>query len=93
MDAEVPAWPPNDHPNPSQGRQKGFRNSHILKKIQVLSNIQNNSNFGAFGGARTRATWAPKHPHCNQMITQTHPGADRRILEKVEFSGEKIRCD
>ena len=25
--AQVPVLSPNDHPNPSQGRQKGFRNS------------------------------------------------------------------
>ena len=60
-----------------------------------------NSNFEAFGGPMDRAIWAqwPLHgspwvlndPYCHQMITQTHPSGDRRVLEKVEF-WKSCRC-
>ena len=38
------------HPNPPQGRQKGFGKSQTLKKLQMPLNTLNGSNFGAFGG-------------------------------------------
>ena len=33
--AQVTVLSPNDHPNPSQGRQKGFGESQILENFQV----------------------------------------------------------
>ena len=29
--------------------------------------------------------WVLEYPYCHQMITQTHPGGDRRIPGKVKF--------
>ena len=29
--------------------------------------------------------WALKYPYCHQIITQTHPRGNRRVLEKVEM--------
>ena len=54
----LPVLSPNDHPNPSQVRRTGFGNGQTLTKSQVTLNNLNNSNFGAFGGAMARATWA-----------------------------------
>ena len=56
--AEVPILSPNDHPNQSQGREKGFGKRHILKNFKVSQNNLHNSNFGAFGGPMARARWA-----------------------------------
>ena len=91
----VPVLSPNDYPNPSQGRQKGFGKSPSLKNFQVLLNSLSKSNFGAFGGPMAGATWAQrplrgspwalKYPYCQEMITQTHPRADRQVSEKLEF--------
>ena len=58
MGAQVPVLSLNHHPNQSQGRQKGFRNSGILEILQVSLNSLHNSNFGAFGGPMARAIWA-----------------------------------
>ena len=68
----------------------------IFNHFQVPRNNLNDSNVGAFGGPIARATraWRPLHgspwvlrnPCCHQMITQTHPTGNRRILEKVKLS-------
>ena len=39
MGAQVPILSLNHHPNPSQGRKKGFRKSRILEILQVSLNI------------------------------------------------------
>ena len=75
MGAQVPVLSLNHHPNPSQGRQKGFRKSSISEILQVSLNSLHNANFGAFGGAmsRTRWAWQPlcgspwvlKYPYCH----------------------------
>ena len=95
MGAQVPVLSPNDHPNPFQGRQKGFGKGRILKNFQEPLNNLNKGNFGAFGGPMARATWAwrllsgslwvLKYLYCHQMITQTHPKGDKRVSEKVEL--------
>ena len=38
MGAQVPVLSLHHHPNPSQGRQKGFRKSPILEILQVSLN-------------------------------------------------------
>ena len=38
MGAQVPVLSLNHHPNPSQGRQKGFRKSPISEILQVSLN-------------------------------------------------------
>ena len=73
--AQVPVLSLNHHPNPSQGRQKGFQKSRISEILQVSLNSLHNGNFGAFGGAmaRTRWAWRPlcgspwvlKYPYCH----------------------------
>ena len=35
--------------------------------------------------ATTWSSWVLKYPYYQQMITQTHPGGDRRVSENVEF--------
>ena len=50
MGAQVPVLSLNHHPNPSQGRQKGFRKRRISEILQVSLNSLHNGNFGAFGG-------------------------------------------
>ena len=58
MGVEVSVLSPNDHPNPSQGQQKG------LFENQVPRNSRNNGNFGAFGLPMARATWhGPSGPY------------------------------
>ena len=54
--AQVPVLSANDHPNPSQGRQKCFGKSRNVKNFQVSLNSLRNSNFGAFGGPMAWAT-------------------------------------
>ena len=59
MGAQVPVLSLNDHPNPSQGREKGFEKVRILKILWVSLQSLHNSNFGALGGGgMARATWA-----------------------------------
>ena len=59
MGARVRALSPNDHPNPSQGRQRGkLEEFKMLRNLQMTLNNLNNSNFGAFGGPMVLATWA-----------------------------------
>ena len=75
MGAQVPVLSLNHHPNPSQGRQKGFGKRPILEILQVSLNSLHNGNFGAFGGAMARAIWAwqplrgspwvLKYPYCH----------------------------
>ena len=31
------------------------------------------------------ATWVLQYPYCPQMITQTHPKAERRVSKQPEF--------
>ena len=50
MGAEVHVLSPNDHPNPSRGRQKGFGKSRNFEIFQVPQDNLNNNNFGAFRG-------------------------------------------
>ena len=50
MGAQVPVLSLNHHPNPSQGRQKGFRKRQISEILQVSLNSLHNGNFGALGG-------------------------------------------
>ena len=48
----------NDHPNPSQGRQMGFRKRQVLKNLHATPNNLNNSILGAFWEPMAQATWA-----------------------------------
>ena len=43
MGAQVPVLSPNDHPNPSEGQQKGFKKIGNVKNFQVSLNSLRNS--------------------------------------------------
>ena len=49
----MPVSSPNDHPNPTQGRQREFGKSRKFKHFQLALNSPNNGNFGA-GNRRSR---------------------------------------
>ena len=71
MGAQVPVLSLNHHPNPSQGRQKGFRKSRILEILQVSLNSLSGmktavlTGKGPYGGGRLGVpgvgTWDPRH--------------------------------
>ena len=50
MGAQVPVLSLNHHPNPSQGRQKGFRKSPISEILQVSLNSLSPHQQGPIGG-------------------------------------------
>ena len=58
MGAQVPVLSLNHHPNPSQGRHKGFEKRRISEILQMSLNSLHNGNFGVFGGGMARAIWA-----------------------------------
>ena len=58
MGAQVPILSLNPHPNPAQGRQKGFGKRHISEILQVSLNSLHHGNFVPFGGAMAWAIWA-----------------------------------
>ena len=62
LGAQVNVLSPNDYPNPSQARQKGFRKkANFEKKIQVPLNCPNKRNFGPFGGPMARLHGPSSH--------------------------------
>ena len=90
----VPILSPDDHPNPSQGQEKGFGKKLSFNKFQVPPNSPKNSSVRASGGPMTRAPrqirgspWVLEYTYCHQMITENHPRGTRKVPEKVKFSG------
>ena len=78
--AQVPALSLNHHPNPSQGRQKGFQKSRISEILQVSLNSLHNGNFGAFGGGHgsgymglAATTWVPMGAQVPALSLNHHP--------------------
>ena len=63
MGAEIPVLSPNDHPNSSQGCQKGFRKKLNLGKFSGATKHQQFCGFGGVHGSGymglTATMWAP----------------------------------
>ena len=96
MGAQVPLLSPNDHPNPSQGRQKDFRKSQISKKkITYHQTAFKPAMLGLWGGGGGQpglhgpsshygSPWVLKYPYCHQTI-QPIPGATDVLRKKSNF--------
>ena len=102
MGAQVPVLSPNDHPNPSQGRQKGFGKRRISEILQVSLNSLHNGKFRGFWGGHgsgymglAATTWVPMGAQVPVLSLNHHPNPSQgrpegfrksRILEILRVS-------
>ena len=76
----VPVLSPNDHPNASWGRQKGFGKNGIFENFQVPRNNVKQQQFRGFQGTHgpgymglAATTWVPMGAHARVLPPNDHP--------------------
>ena len=63
MGAQAPVLSLNHHPNPSQGRKKGFGKRRILEILQVSLNSLHSGNSIAFGKSTSQRIYSKQPTH------------------------------